>query len=520
MHRRSEGGMMNLRTTLREHRTDILVCLLLAASSVIYLMLRRWPLGAADEAYYFYHAIRMLEGEVLYRDVFELTTPFYIDLLALAFHLFGSSFTTGRVVGSVIQALLVVAIYSGVRAVGAGRALAVAAASVQLAIAQPAWPYATPHWLAVLLVCVLLIISLNRQRARTAGWIVTQGLLLGLLIATRQHAGVAVGLGMTLLALVDAVDDRLWGRAPGQPLGRHLITLAVSTLAGFGLVIGPHLMQAGISPIINQLIIHPLTGYRAINKGTWGVDYLFNLQPFTWPALLKYLPVVVAVTALRAIITMLRRYDRRSVESLLVLAVFGASAIAYTMSFPDLVHLAMIMPVTLIVTSELLMSALRMIGRWERVVQTTLALTVILACAAQLQRNYVNALAEYPIMHDTQFGRLPFATLDEIETLEWVKSEVQQSSSRELFSYPGWSAMYLMSGARNPTRHELIFPTYQSDKEVQDVIETLERERVGHVLLVVLLIKPDDPVYSYVTRHYRCSSENPIIQLCARNEGE
>ena len=512
--------MMNLRTTLREHRTDILVCLLLAASSVIYLMLRRWPLGAADEAYYFYHAIRMLEGEVLYRDVFELTTPFYIDLLALAFHLFGSSFTTGRVVGSVIQALLVVAIYSGVRAVGAGRALAVAAASVQLAIAQPAWPYATPHWLAVLLVCMLLIISLNRQRARTAGWIVTQGLLLGLLLATRQHAGVAVGLGMTLLALVDAVDDRLWGRAPGQPLGRHLITLAVSTLAGFGLVIGPHLMQAGISPMINQLIIHPLTGYRDINKGTWGVNYLFNLQPFTWPALLKYLPAVVPVTALRAIITMLRRDDRRSVESLLVLAVFGASAIAYTMSFPDLIHLAMIMPITLIVTSELLMSALRMIGRWERVVQTTLALTVILACAAQLQRNYVSALAEYPIMHDTQFGRLPFATLDEIETLEWVKSEVQQSSSRELFSYPGWSAMYLMSGARNPTRHELIFPTYQSDKEVQDVIETLERERVRHVLLVVLLIKPDDPVYSYVTRHYRCSGENPELQLCERNERE
>ena len=129
--------MLNLRTTLREHRTDILVCLLLAASSVIYLMLRRWPLGAADEAYYFYHAIRMLEGEVLYRDVFELTTPLHIDILALAFHLFGSSFMTGRVVGSVIQALLAVAIYSGVRVVGAGRALAVAAAFVQLAIAQP-----------------------------------------------------------------------------------------------------------------------------------------------------------------------------------------------------------------------------------------------------------------------------------------------------------------------------------------------------------------------------------------------
>jgi hypothetical protein len=511
--------MLNLRTTLREHRTDILVCLLLAASSVIYLMLRRWPLGVADEAYYFYHAIRILEGEVLYRDVFELTTPLHIDILALAFHLFGANFMTGRVVGSVIQALLAVAIYSGVRVVGAGRALAVAAAFVQLAIAQPAWPYVTPHWLAILLVCMLLIISLDRQRARTGGWIVAQGLLLGLLIATRQHAGVAIGVGMTLLALADALNDRLWGRAPGQPLGRHLLTLAVSALAGFGLVIGPHLMLAGISPIVNQLIIHPLTGYRDTNQVTWGVNYLLDHAPFTWPTLLKYLPLVVAVTALRAIITMLRRNDRRSAESLVVLAVFGAFTIAYTMSYPDLIHIAMIMPITLIVTSELLMSALRMIGPWERVVQTTLALTVILACSAQLQRNYVGSLATYPTLHDTQFGRLPIATLDEIEALEWVKSEVVQGSNRDLFIYSGWSAMYLMSGARNPTRHELIFPGYQSDKEVQDVIETLERKRVGHVLLFQIF-KPDDPVDTYVTRHYRCTGENPILQLCERNEGE
>ena len=324
---------------------------------------------------------------------------------------------------------------------------------------------------------------------------------------------------MTLLAVADALDDRLWGRAPGQPLGRHLITLAVTTLAGFGLVIGPHLMLAGISPIINQLIIHPLTGYRDTNQVTWGVNYLLNHASFTWPTLLKYLPLVVAVTALRAVIAMLRRNDRRSAESLVVLAVFGTAAIAYTMSYPDLVHIAMIMPITLIVTSELLMSALRMIGPWERVVRITLALTVILACAAQLQRNYVGSLASHPIMHDTQFGRLPFATLDEIERLEWVKSEIQQSSSRDLFIYPGWSAMYLMSGARNPTRHELIFPGYQSDKEVQDVIETLERKRVGHVLLL-RMFKPDDPVDTYVTRHYRCTGENPKLQLCERNEGE
>jgi|TARA_R110002072_G_scaffold221373_1_gene378499 hypothetical protein len=511
--------MLSVRTALREHRTDAIICLLLVAATATYLMLRRWPLGSSDEAYYFYHAIRMLDGEVLYRDVFELTTPFLMDLLALAFHLFGETFTTGRAVGSIIQALLTVAIYAGVRAVGAGRALAVAAALLQLAIGQPAWPYTTPHWLAILLVCALLLISLDRQRARTTGWVVMQGLLLGLLLATRQHAGVAVGIGMVLLTLADALNDRLWERAPGLPLIGSVLTLAAATLAGFGLVMGPHLMQAGVGPILSQLVIYPLTGYRDTNQVTWSTNYLLNHEPFTWPALLKYLPLVVAITALRAAVAWVRRYDRRTVETLLVLAIFGASAIAFTMAFPDLTHLAMIMPVLLIVAGELLTSVLGIAGRRGRLAQTALALALIVACTVQLQRNYAGALTQYPIQHYTQFGWLPFGKQSEVAVVEWVKGEVEKSLGGDLLCYPGWSAIYLMTGAHNPTRHGLIFPGYQSEEEIQDVIETLEQKRVEHVLLVRSFIRPDDPVDAYVAQHYRCSGELNL-QLCARNDGE
>lgn len=511
--------MLSVRSVLREYRTDAIVCLFLATASAIYLMLRRWQLGSADEAYYFYHAIRMLEGEALYRDVFELTTPFLLDVLALAFHLFGETFTTGRAVGSFIQALLLVAIYLGVRAIGAGRTLAIAVAMVHLAIGQPAWPYTTPHWLAILLVCVLLIISLDRQRVRTTGWIVLQGLLLGLLIATRQHSGIAVGVGMVLLILADALDDRRWGRTQGLAIGRQLITLALATLAGFGLVLGPHLVQAGIEPMLSQLVIHPLTGYRDTNQVRWGTNYLYGHAPFTWPALLKYLPVVVAVTALRAATARLRRRDRRTTESLLVLAVFGACAIAFTMSYPDATHLAMIMPVVLIVAAELLTATLRAAGRWGGGAQTALGLALIVACTVQLQRNYAGALAQYPILHSTEFGTLPFAKPSEVADVEWVKGKLAQSPDREMFSYTGWSAIYLMTGARNPTRHELIFPGYQSDREIQDVIETLERKRVGNVLLMRPFIKPDDPVDAYVARHYRCSDVS-FFQYCERHDGE
>lgn len=461
----------------------------------------------------------MLEGEALYRDVFELTTPLLMDMLAFAFHLFGATLTTGRAVGGVIQALLVVAIYSGARAVGGRRAFAIAIAMVHLAIAQPAWPYTTPHWLAVLLMSVLLLISLDRRRARTPGWVIVQGLLLGLLIATRQHAGIAVGLGMTLLILFDALNDRMWGRAPGLSFGRHLVTLAASTLAGSVVVLGPHLVQAGFGNMLSQLVIHPLTGYRDTNQVTWGTNYLFELAGFTWPALLKYLPVVVAIVALRAAIAWLRRSHRHVTETLLVLAVFGLCALAFTMSYPDLIHLAMIMPILLIITAELLVFVLGAAGRWRGVAQSLLALALIIACTVQLQRNYSGAFAMHPILHDTEFGRLAFAKPGDVEDVEWVRDKLERSASRDLMCYPGWSALYLMTGARNPTRHEIIFPGYQSDEEVQDVIRTLERERVSHVLLMRPFIKPNDPVDAYVGEHYRCTDRS-VFQFCARNDGD
>lgn len=513
--------LTTVRTAPGWRRTDVVICLVLAAASATYLMLRRWPLGSSDEAYYFYHAVRMLQGDVLYRDVSELTTPFLIDLLALAFHLFGATITIGRAVGSAVQALLTVTIYSGARAVGASPALAVAAALVQLAIAQPTWPYTTPHWLAVLLVCVLLLIGLDRQRARASGWIVVQGLVLGLLIATRQHAGLAIGAGIGLLTVADAIGDRVWGRAPGLLLGRRLLTLAVATLAGASLVLGPHVIQAGVGPMISQLVVHPLTGYRALNQATWGAKFLYDLQPFTWPVLIKYLPATVAVAALRAAAAWLRPSDRRTAETLLVLAVFGACAIAFTMSFPDIVHIAMIMPVVLIISAELLASALRLAGQWKRSVEIVLGLALVVACMAQLQRNYTGALVQYPILHDTPFGRLPFATPGDVANVEWVKGAVEQSPGRDLLCYPTWSAMYLMTGTHNPTRHEFAVPKYQSDEEIQGLIETLERKRTRHVLLLQPFIRPNDPVAAYVALHYHCTGDpsDTGLLLCARNEG-
>ena len=280
---------------------------------------------------------------------------------------------------------------------------------------------------------------------------------------------------------------------------------------------GIHVARAGAGPVVAQLVVQPLTGYRAVNQFPWGANYLLAHESFTWPALLFYLPMVIPVTALRAAVAWVDRWDRRMAETLLVLAVFGGAAIAFTMNLPDLIHLAMIMPVVLIVAAELVTSTLRIAAPRGRVAEAAVGLAVVLACAAQLERNLDGARARYPIRHETSFGRLSFATEADVADIETVRRAVEQTPRRDLLCYPGCASVYLMTGARNPTRHDLAFPKYQSDAEIQGLIDTLERKRVGHVLLLRQFMPAGDPVAAYVAQHYDCSGDR--FTLCARNDG-
>jgi hypothetical protein len=62
-----------------------------------------------------------------------------------------------------------------------------------------------------------------------------------------------------------------------------------------------------------------------------------------------------------------------------------------------------------------------------------------------------------------------------------------------VYIYPFGATGYLMVGGRNPTRHDLILPRYQSDEEV-----------------------PKDPIIAYIERHYRCDDAGACVRDDAR----
>ena len=90
---------------------DTLVAGLFFAGTVLYWTALPHSLGPADESVHLYEAKRVLDGEVLYRDVFNFITPGWFYLMAALFWLFGTSIETARIAMAVIHGATTVLVY-------------------------------------------------------------------------------------------------------------------------------------------------------------------------------------------------------------------------------------------------------------------------------------------------------------------------------------------------------------------------------------------------------------------------
>src|SRR5262249_23481170 len=212
--------------------------------------------------------------------------------------------------------------------------------------------------------------------------------LLGLLIAIHQQRGVIIALGTATWLVVDRLlaDD---GSGARDSLGGELVGLGT----GVVVVVVPMLVAlaagAGFSNVWRALVVHPLLNYGGTTHCPWGdVNVMTALQgTFTFPRVLKYLPVVLVPTVMRLgwLLSRARRTDE--VRRLLLLGFFcaaGAGSIAY---FPDFIHIAFIAPLFFVAASENLEAALRAVTvpGWGRALGSVAGLLLAAGAAARLR---------------------------------------------------------------------------------------------------------------------------------------
>ena len=471
-----------------------MVAALLIAGTTVYLCGLPHNLGASDEGAYLYESKMLLQGRVLYRDVFEIVAPGFYYLTAALFWLFGSTMATARTATAVLHGFIVAGIYGTCRLVGVRRTVAAPFALVYPAFIQPAWPYASPHWVSTGLSIALALILVRRR----GSWALLAGISTGFIIAVQQHKGAVFTGGAVLLLLIDGwlTGDRtfVFSRLVRFVLGVVLVVVPVTIIL---------LVTTGPAPAIQALVMQPLTNYRTFNRTIWGSVAFADIQvlPSAYVRLFRDLPLITAI-AVATLLVDRRRPGAPRIRNVLTLSGLSAMAMLSIANYPDFIHIAFIAPLFLILLAELIEWLLgRAPTLMSRLASPAVCLAVLFTVLIQLRANWAEAWQRFPVAVDTPFGRIDLGQVEAAAVMQ-LRERLGAGRVSEFFIYPGYPALYLITGVRNATPYQLILPGYSPAEQLDDAISILDRRRVPFVLLVSVLTRAGDPVVTSVTRAY------------------
>jgi len=492
----------------RFERADLVVVVALAAVTAVFLL--AWPrkLGNADESYLLFEAKRLSDGEVMYRDVFDFITPLATYLMAAAYRLFGATIETVRVVMAVVHASAVALVYAGARLLGVRRVLAVGPALGLVVFGYPTFPEASPHWFATALMALLVVGLVGWRWDVRCGPAFALGLVDGALLSMQQQKGAVLGIGLAVIVVVvTLLASRDPARERGASLVRRLLALAAGAVVVTGAVLGGTAVVAGVAPLVDAVVRYPLESYAPAGTVGWGGIAPF-MQRRATPATLAYarlLPVALVVPAARALIAAWPAPASAFVRSRLALVLFGGSSALAIAYFPDFIHVAFVAPAFLVAAAD----TLEWVVAWMPGERARTALAAAIACVvvAGLGWRAVEgvrvARGEFPIAHDTAFGRVDLAVPWQAAIVDRLRRELDAAPSRDVFAYPQMASPYLLAGGTNPTRFQMFNGVVAPKGQIDELLAALTRHRVRWVVANPhLLNRPRDPVMQYLRDHY------------------
>jgi hypothetical protein len=494
-------------------RRDVVSTILLFVGATLYWVALPHSLGPADESVHLYEAKRVLEGEALYRDVFNFITPGWFYLIAGLFWTFGTTIDTARTTMAVIHGMTTVLVYLSGRRLGVRPWIAWLPSLGYLAICQPAWSIVSQHWLSTLL-CAALLFICARPRGGGSTWALRAGAVLGLLIGVQQQRGAFMAAGVGVWLLADNLVQRRYGSAPTSLL-KNAVALAIGAVAVVGPILALAVAKAGVGAVWYALVIFPLFNYRNQMRCPWGDVNLMTagIAPYTFPLVLKYLPLVLLLSATRLLVLWSLRRDPAVVRGLVLLLVFSIASACSIAYFPDFIKISFIAFVFLIAMAENLEWLVAGApGRaWKEPIGWIVFTALLLASARHLYDNMIRFRAAFPVPHATAFGRVDFPSPDEAELHDQLVTLLARTPSRALYAYPILADLYLTVPADNPTRYGFFFYSdYHTPAEVQEVLDVLATRRLPYIVVFPALLKPGDPIMAYVAREYEALSPSPL----------
>jgi len=459
---------------------DAAIFALFLGATVSYL--RYWPhdFYFFDEGLFLYEAKRVLQGDVMYRDFFDIRTPAWFYLFAGLYALLGVSMETARFGMAIVHGLIGGLTYLACRFAGVRVSIAILAALTHLTLGYPTCTIATPHWLSTLVILIQLLIILRTPSA-TAKRALLWGALAGVLILVQHQMGVIMAVGVGAVLIFDHMAS-----AKGA-FSTSLLRQAAVYTAGLLLVAGPVMLAfvaiAGFDDVFRALVEYPLVNYRRIHEGiAWGV-YAPRLVPLG--LIVKCLPLVLPPAFLVALRRWRMEADRQQMRPLVVTLILSMAALGSVVYHKDQLHFAYVAPLWFSLTAQLLEALLQYLEERLGGVRITIgvaALLLMIGCGWQLLQNLRSRQRIFRVPVQTAFGRIDFYDEHDVERFHWLSELLRDRQVNEIFAYPTDAGIYLLTGTRNPTRYQVVLPRYTGDDQIAEIIANLEARRVPIVI--------------------------------------
>ena len=465
---------------------DIRRYVVFAICACIYILpFMRLLVVGTDEGILDYGALRVFRGQVFARDFFEVIGPGTFYWLAGFYKLFGVSFFTTRICLFITSFGTAFLMYFLSRRI-CGKYQALPCVLLAGTCFGGLWPAMSHHddsnFFALLAVASIAL----WQEKGTKALLVAGGVLSGATTAFLQPKGMLLAVAICLFVYVQTRRRS------------SMITSLGLVVGGYASVVGLVLFYFWSKNALGDLVYvdatWPLKHYGTVNAVPYAHAILFNYwdhwvsvrDKFPWivpVAVVMFIPLlyVAALPALLPLIGARFRWHLLNPQiQLLWLA--GLAIWASELHRTDMAHLVFGSPLLMILSIHFLTSYT---GRWaEGVLQVIVVSSVCLAGF-----NLLILSAAHKV--ETRMGTVRI--LPNTEALEFVIRNVKPGE--EIFSYPYAPSFYFLADAVNPTQFSIMTYNFNTTDQFQEVIRTLDRDKVKFVVWDVAFEQMEQMVF-------------------------
>lgn len=489
-----------------------------AAATLAFLYLRTFTLGGTplivslDETLYFEHGIRILHGQVPFRDYFTFVMPGSDLLYAAVFGLLGVHAWLAQLfvifLGTTIAGLLV---WISSRILQGP--LLFLPALLFLVLDFDITKDATHHWWCTLLVLAAVGIL---QSGRTLGRVAFAGILCGLGALFTQSQG--------LLSLIAFAAYLIWTRDRKSRIAPQLTALTLPFAIIVGSVLAYYTYRAGFASLYFALVtfvIHNFPARTFHRPGVYFMNFPSHHGLMDVSRLIPYffIHILVPFAYLWCLYRLFRErstIDHKTRDAMLLISFVGLALFAAVAQAPSYNRMCMIAPPAAIVCVWLVCG----MSSTDRIIRRTLWATGLLFLVAlpfQLQRHWRGYL-------DMPTGRTAFFDRTEFEQFQWFAQHTHAGES-----YVGVPLYTFALSLDDPTTVDYLTDT---DYTTTDQVAAAIRGVAAHQTPMIALFnfEPGYPRYAtqpehhnltpflaYVRSNYHLTKVFPYVEVWERN---